>query len=61
MFWNANGGLNDQHLLPEFLVEHRIDTALINENNLQPTKKRAYGPIQYIEQKDIDQHMEEQP
>jgi hypothetical protein len=39
MFWNANGVLKDQYLLPEFLGEHRIDRALMNRTNLQPTKK----------------------
>jgi hypothetical protein len=36
MFQNANGMLHDQYLLPEFLAEH---IALINETNLQLTKK----------------------
>jgi arylsulfatase A-like enzyme len=39
MLWNATGVLNNQYLLPEFLAEHGIDTALINETHLQPTKK----------------------
>jgi hypothetical protein len=36
MFWNANGMLDDQNLLPEFRAELRIDRALINETRLQP-------------------------
>jgi hypothetical protein len=39
MFWNANGVLNDQNLFPEFFVEPCINTALLKETHLQPTKK----------------------
>jgi hypothetical protein len=39
VFFNTNRELNDQYLLPEFLVEHGINVAPINEILLQPSKK----------------------
>lgn len=39
MTWNGNRVLSGQYLLPEFLAEYMIDTALLNETHLQPTRK----------------------
>jgi hypothetical protein len=65
MIWNGNRVLNDQYILFENLAEHRIDTALLNERNLQPTKKWSIPAYTtyihvYIEKKDIDRHIEDQ-
>jgi hypothetical protein len=34
-FLNENRVLSDQHLLPEFVAKHGIDTAIINETHLE--------------------------